>query len=570
MMLARVPHVMVLMVLAGSVGGCSDNEAGRCASDDDCTRRELCSDGVCVPLVGDVADAGDANEVDAGDVADDTSEEVDVAEVETDRCGDRCATDELCSVLGECICTPGLVRQCTSKGECSAGNRSCVDGAWSECLALPVDALEVCDGRDNNCNGLVDEGVCSPPVVTCPPPQVVDVSAPAALEGAGNDPDGGDLTFEWTVRDSPAQGSNVGPVPFDSASSVLVPDEQGTWQLSLCAVDDEGVQACCETSVTARAPCVAPATPAIEACGTSWDRRPIVQFAPLPAGHVYAISVDGQALGEVTLAKQNYFRPSEPIGIGGAPPLGTSATLGLRECMADDSTCCSAEATAVVGLVASCDTPIAPSNDNLVISEYLINGDGNPGCPGASCEAGEAIELTNLSNCPVALAGHHLRYCNNVDCTSARRYDNFDAAEVIPPRGVFVRIRNPAASTCGFDFLPALDSDAVFGIRRSTLELEVDGPFNNSSGWFNNGAAGSLRVATGVYEGPFSGTTVLLVTGYVANQSDCESVGFDAVGACGELAPGVVPSDKLRDNQLGRLWHPCDSVVAAYPPGCFE
>ena len=42
-------------------------------------------------------------------------------------------------------------------------------------------------------------------------------------------------------------------------------------------------------------------------------------------------------------------------------------------------------------------------------------------------------------------------------------------------------------------------------------------------------------------------------------------VGFDALGACGEITPDVVPTDELRDNQLGRLWHPCDAVIGAFP-----
>jgi len=516
----------------------------------------------------DTVEADEVSSEDTSDTAVTTVPDTFEEDVEFNPCAGLCANDELCGFNGQCYCTPGLTRQCDIKiGDCKQGVRLCVDGDWTECRPIPKDEVEICDGHDNNCDGQTDEGnICVPPTLVCPTPRVVDIGEIVRLQPEATDPDGGELSYAWTLLDAPV-GGGVGLEPPDKDFSELAPDASGMWNIQLCVTDDEGNELCCQTSVEVRPPCVPPPAPTIAACGTSWDRRPIVQFAPLVEGHHYAIEVDGQPLTDVSLPGQNYFRPADPIGVGGPPPSGVTATLGLRECT--NATCCSEPATTTVALIETCTTPIAPSADNLIISEYLINGDGG-GCPGQSCEAGEAIELTNLSHCPVSLASHHLRYCNNVACSSARRYDNFSADDVIPPRGVFVRIRNPAQSTCGFDFLPPTDNPGIFGIRRSTLELEVDGNYNNDSGWFNNGSAGSLRVATGPYLGPNSGSTILLVEGYVVNQTDCESVGFDALGACGDIAPGIVPTGKLRDNQLGRLWHPCDAVIGAFPPTCFQ
>lgn len=56
-----------------------------------------------------------------------------------------------------CICTVGATRQCPSPGECAAGVQTCTDGrVWSDCSIAPL--AETCNGLDDNCDGGVDEG----------------------------------------------------------------------------------------------------------------------------------------------------------------------------------------------------------------------------------------------------------------------------------------------------------------------------------------------------------------------------------------------------------------------------
>lgn len=57
------------------------------------------------------------------------------------------------------VCTSGMTRVCTVSGtrpECSSGTQRCVESAW-EMACQPPHALETCNGRDDDCDGKVDE-----------------------------------------------------------------------------------------------------------------------------------------------------------------------------------------------------------------------------------------------------------------------------------------------------------------------------------------------------------------------------------------------------------------------------
>ncbi len=58
------------------------------------------------------------------------------------------------------IVDEGLINQCgiTDIGECQYGTQTCSAGVWSSCTGNIDPSTEICDNKDNDCDGIVDEG----------------------------------------------------------------------------------------------------------------------------------------------------------------------------------------------------------------------------------------------------------------------------------------------------------------------------------------------------------------------------------------------------------------------------
>ncbi len=63
-----------------------------------------------------------------------------------------------------CSCSTGEQRPCYSGpkgtegfGKCKAGIQKCLKGVWGQCEGQVTPATEICDGKDNNCDGYIDE-----------------------------------------------------------------------------------------------------------------------------------------------------------------------------------------------------------------------------------------------------------------------------------------------------------------------------------------------------------------------------------------------------------------------------
>lgn len=67
-----------------------------------------------------------------------------------------------------CICVQGDRRPCgTDEGACKQGYQICENGRWSNCLDAIWPTAEECNGIDDDCNGEIDDGALCPPGQRC-------------------------------------------------------------------------------------------------------------------------------------------------------------------------------------------------------------------------------------------------------------------------------------------------------------------------------------------------------------------------------------------------------------------
>ncbi|MBL8679967.1 MAG: putative metal-binding motif-containing protein [Myxococcales bacterium] len=156
-------------VSPGGVGGDGDRDEDGFPSRT-CFNVVMGARPMCAPLV--VGDAGD----DAGSFERLTVSDTEVRGRDCDdttrtrspavseRCDERLVDENCNGTVNEgCECPteadPSISRRCAgAMGECARGTQDCVDGRWSMCSIAPV-MTELCDGRDDNCDGTVDEGL---------------------------------------------------------------------------------------------------------------------------------------------------------------------------------------------------------------------------------------------------------------------------------------------------------------------------------------------------------------------------------------------------------------------------
>ncbi len=107
------------------------------------------------------------------------------------------------------------------------------------------------DGVDNDRDGLTDEDVCtSPPVLTCPADQIVDVLSTTNLNATFTSTSA-ILRRTWTVESAPF-GSDAVPVPPNSPNTSIHTLLSGDYVLRYTEIDDDYEATSCETRLSAR------------------------------------------------------------------------------------------------------------------------------------------------------------------------------------------------------------------------------------------------------------------------------------------------------------------------------
>ncbi|MGI5865200.1 MAG: MopE-related protein [Myxococcales bacterium] len=145
------------------------------------------------------------------------------------------------------------------QGRCRMG--PCVQG-WFDLNGDPSDGceyacaptnggLEVCDSLDNDCDGVIDDGVCAPQV-SCPGNQTVGPNADLTLVTNASSTTGRPITCAWSVVSRPAT-SNGQFTNTNCNSTRYFADVVGVHHLRFTVTDSAGASSSCDTQITVNA-----------------------------------------------------------------------------------------------------------------------------------------------------------------------------------------------------------------------------------------------------------------------------------------------------------------------------
>jgi len=212
-------------------------------------------------------------------------------------CGIHCGAAEMC-VAGKCVCANSTTRACydgpagtAGVGECKPGTQTCANAAWGACMGEVTPQPETCNGKDDNCDGYIDnipgtslplvqscytgppgtagKGICHPGNQTCVNGMWSSCNgeqtptAPAC--GADNQCTGTPLDCDGGIPDlsvSDLAGVDLAPACTNGATRSCYDGPPGTAGVGTC---HSGTQTC---SNSQWGPCVGEVTPIAEYCGS--------------------------------------------------------------------------------------------------------------------------------------------------------------------------------------------------------------------------------------------------------------------------------------------------------------
>ena len=163
----------------------------------------------------------------------------------------RCGTMEVCNGIDDnCngLVDESIPDQSCGVGACARTVPGCVRGVVPVCTpGMPTP--EVCNGIDDNCNGVIDEG-CSG-TLACPADATVAAGQPLAVSVSGSASLHG---YTWSVTAGPTGGGSTAvwnPSPPTATSELFTPYIVGVYTVTATALDGSGNPVSCAFHVTA-------------------------------------------------------------------------------------------------------------------------------------------------------------------------------------------------------------------------------------------------------------------------------------------------------------------------------
>ncbi|MCC7539846.1 MAG: hypothetical protein IT379_26730, partial [Deltaproteobacteria bacterium] len=189
-------------------------------------------------------------------------------------CSPGCGPMELCGETGDgnglddncdgrvdegCVCMPGVTRPCfagppdrRNVGTCADGIETCSEfGVYEGCAGSIGMVPEVCDGADNDCNGIPDDGIsdCTP-TVTCPDNENAPPLTTFPLLG-GRVYTGTGSNWSWSVECPPSVPADLCPAPADPTArdTSVYFTASGGYRVSVSVTTDDGMTSSCAWTV---------------------------------------------------------------------------------------------------------------------------------------------------------------------------------------------------------------------------------------------------------------------------------------------------------------------------------
>lgn len=321
-----------------------------------------------------------------------------------------------------CACRPGETRPCYTgpagterRGICAAGSQACEatpgGAGWGPCTGQVLPQPDVCDGRDNDCDGVTDN-LCA-----CEPGAVRPCyDGPAGTRGRGDCYDGsqacvlepGGLVSAWGScigwrgpqpevcdgRDNDCDGS-TDPLCIctPGATRLCYSGPPGTAGIGVCR---NGTQSCVSDGVSSNwGPCIGQVLPGPETCGDRLDndcdgltdegcdctsipagRPPSVTCPPnVTTRALTTVTLTASAIDDCRIDRYRWEVVAAPAGSGAVPASPTSISTAFTPDLVGEYRL-RFTATDNEGLSASCEVRVTATGQGLRIELFWdIPGD---------------------------------------------------------------------------------------------------------------------------------------------------------------------------------------------------